>query len=51
MEDLLADKQYHITNITWTNNWFMDPKLKGFKPGQEAYNGALPYIKYGYFEA
>jgi len=51
MEDLLADKQYHIVNITWTNNWFMDPKLKGFKPGQEAYNGALPYLKYGYFEA
>lgn len=51
MEDLLASKQYHVINITWTNNWFMDPKLKGFKPGQEAYNGAMPYIKYGSFDA
>ena len=50
IEDILADQQYAITNHTWTNNWFADPSVKNAQPGQEAYQGALPYMKYWWFD-
>jgi peptide/nickel transport system substrate-binding protein len=51
IEDILASQQYAIINITWTNNWFADPSVKNAQPGQEAYQGALPYLKYWSFDA
>ena len=49
IEDILAAQQYHIINHTWTNNWFADPTLKNAQPHQEAYQGALPQMKYWWF--
>ena len=46
----MAEQQYAIVNHTWTNNWFADPSLKNVQPGQEAYQGALPYMKYWWFD-
>ena len=50
IEDIVADQQYAVTPITWTNNWFADPTLKNAQPGQEAYQGALGYMKYWWFD-
>jgi ABC-type transport system substrate-binding protein len=50
IEDILADQQYAIINHTWTNNYFGDPTLKNAQPGQEAYQGALNYMKYWWFD-
>jgi len=50
IEDLLAEQQYHVINHTWTNNWFGDPTLKNAQPHQEAYQGAMPQMKYWWFD-
>ena len=50
IEDILADQQYAITNHTWTNSWFADPSVKNAQPGSEAYQGALAYLKYWWFD-
>jgi ABC-type transport system substrate-binding protein len=50
IEDLLADQQYHVINVTWTNSWFADPTLKNAAPHQEGYQGAWHQIKYWWFD-
>jgi ABC-type transport system substrate-binding protein len=50
IEDLLAEQQYHLINVTWTNSWFADPTLKNWMPHQEGYQGAWHQIKYWWFD-
>lgn len=50
IEDILAEQQYHVINITWTNNWFADPTVKNAAPHQEGYQGAWHQIKYWWFD-
>ncbi|HTE85147.1 MAG TPA: ABC transporter substrate-binding protein [Dehalococcoidia bacterium] len=50
IEDILAEEQYRIGTITITNTWFGDPSVKNMQTGRDAYNGAIPYVKYWWFD-
>jgi ABC-type transport system substrate-binding protein len=50
IEDYMAQKQYAIVGITHKTTYFGDPKLRNAQAGQEAYNGALPYFKYWWYD-
>jgi ABC-type transport system substrate-binding protein len=50
IEDILAEEQFRIATITITNTWFGDPSVKNMQTSRDAYNGAIPYIKYWWFE-
>jgi peptide/nickel transport system substrate-binding protein len=50
MEDILAEEQYRIAGVTSSTNWFGDPSIKNMQVAREAYNGAIPYVKYWWFE-
>ena len=50
MEDILAEEQYRISGVTNSDNWFGDPSVKNMQPAREAYQGAIPYVKYWWFD-
>jgi len=50
IEDILADEMYRIPGVPDVTNWFGDPSIKNMQTPREAYNGAIPYLKYWWFE-
>ena len=50
MEDILAEQQYRIACITNTSTWFGDPSVRNMQPARDAYQGAIPYVKYWWFD-
>jgi len=50
IEDILAEQQYRVGTITITNTWFGDPSVKNMQTARDAYNGAIPYVKYWWFD-
>jgi ABC-type transport system substrate-binding protein len=49
IEDILAEEQYRIGTVTISNNWFGDPSVFNMQTARDAYNGAIPYVKYWWF--
>jgi ABC-type transport system substrate-binding protein len=50
MEEIMADDQDRIAGVTSSTNWFGDPSVKNMQVAREAYNGAIPYVKYWWFD-
>ena len=50
IEDIMAEQQYALSVINWTNNWFADETLKNWSPHGEGYQGAWHQIKYWWFD-
>jgi peptide/nickel transport system substrate-binding protein len=50
IEEIIAEKQYRLSNVTSNTNWFGDPSVANMQTARDAYNGALPYVKYWWFE-
>jgi ABC-type transport system substrate-binding protein len=50
IEEILAEQQYRLTTVTSTFNYFGDRTVKNMQTPRDAYNGALPYVKYWWFE-
>ena len=50
MEDILAEEQYRIVGVANSDNWFGDPSVRNMQPARDAYQGAIPYIKYWWFD-
>jgi len=50
MEDILAAKMYHIVSATNVTAYFGDPSLKNAQMSADSYNGALPWMKYWWFD-
>jgi ABC-type transport system substrate-binding protein len=50
IEDILAEEQYRIAGVTSSNTWFGDPSIKNMQPARDAYQGAIPYVKYWWFD-
>ena len=50
IEDVLAEEQYRIEGVTTSYNFFGDPSVKNMQTPVSASNGALPYVKYWWFD-
>jgi ABC-type transport system substrate-binding protein len=50
IEDILAEEQYRIEGVTTLYNFFGDPSVKNMQTPVSASNGALPYVKYWWFD-
>ena len=50
IEELIAEQQYRLTTVTSTFNYFGDRTVKNMQTPRDAYNGALPYVKYWWFD-
>ena len=50
IEDILAEEQYRIVGVTTSYNFFGDPSVKNMQTPVSASNGALPYVKYWWFD-
>jgi hypothetical protein len=50
MEDLHAEQQYSIASVTTMITYFGDPSVKNMQTPRDAYNGAIPYVKYWWFD-
>jgi ABC-type transport system substrate-binding protein len=49
IEDILAEQQYRTKTDTGVVTFFGDPSVKNMQVARDAYNGALPYVKYWWF--
>ena len=50
IEDILAEEQYRIKGVTTSYNFFGDPSVKNMQTPVNASNGALPFVKYWWFD-
>jgi ABC-type transport system substrate-binding protein len=50
MEDILAEQQYSVSATTSILAYFGDPAVKNMQTPRDAYNGAIPYVKYWWFQ-
>jgi ABC-type transport system substrate-binding protein len=50
IEDILAEEQYLVCGVTTSYNYFGDPSVKNMQVPVSASNGALPYVKYWWFD-
>jgi ABC-type transport system substrate-binding protein len=50
IEDILAEQQYRIVGVTTSYNFFGDPSIKNMQTPVSASNGALPYVKYWWYD-
>jgi peptide/nickel transport system substrate-binding protein len=49
LEDLLAEEMVHASGVNGTTTYLADPKLKNAQMPRDAYNGAVPWLKYWWF--
>jgi len=51
IEDILAEEMVQVSGVSGNQGWFADPSLKNAQVPRDAYNGAVPWLKYWWFGA
>jgi peptide/nickel transport system substrate-binding protein len=50
IEDILAEEMYRVPSVTQTITYFGDPSVKNMQVARDNYNGAIPGVKYWWFD-